>query len=280
MIKNDIPITYILSNIALKQLTHENWGLLICSCFWSDSLWYSPYRIWRWGRGYPPRTCSSRRFDLKYFLLDQHNQYHFKPTFNCSVLLLDLHDPGRSWLSNGLERDGGFVQPPLPLGLLVSGGVLAASPPLEVTMLQPRSHTAPPSSLPEAQQKAWLPRKNPRDSPFRQRRSEELGVVDTSCDMYSLLWGTCTELSNQFKIELLPNNSHSLMSVYSQIRWPLATVVSWNKNMNGKIHSWIEKNKLNWSINYVSKFRKCKMFCNESQKSLLRKVERSKGVIE
>ena len=63
MIKNDIPITYILSDIALKQLTHEMWGLLISSCLFSDSVSHSPCRIWRLGRGSPPRTCSSRPSD-------------------------------------------------------------------------------------------------------------------------------------------------------------------------------------------------------------------------
>ena len=53
------------------------------------------------------------------------------PTFHRSIFLLDLDNPGRSGLSDGLQRDGGFVQPPLPLGLLVPGRVLAAAPSLQ-----------------------------------------------------------------------------------------------------------------------------------------------------
>ena len=51
-------------------------------------------------------------------------------TFHRSIFLLNLDNPGRSRLPDGLERDGGFVQPSLPLRLLVPGSVLAASPPL------------------------------------------------------------------------------------------------------------------------------------------------------
>ena len=76
--------------------------------------------------------------------------------FHCAVLLLDLHNPSRfksivmtanydtpqshyissyflPWRSrvpDSLEGDRRFVQPSLPLGLLVPGGILAPAPPL------------------------------------------------------------------------------------------------------------------------------------------------------
>ena len=52
-------------------------------------------------------------------------------TFDSSIFLLNLDDLGRPGVPDGLEGYGWFVQPPLPLGLLVPGGVLAAPPPLQ-----------------------------------------------------------------------------------------------------------------------------------------------------
>ena len=53
-------------------------------------------------------------------------------TFDSSIFLLNLDNLGRPGVPDGLEGDGGFVQPPLPLRLLVPGGVLAAAPPLQI----------------------------------------------------------------------------------------------------------------------------------------------------
>lgn len=55
-------------------------------------------------------------------------------TLHCSVLLLDLDNLGGPGVPDGLEGHGGLVQPPLPLRLLIPGGVLAASPPLNMIM--------------------------------------------------------------------------------------------------------------------------------------------------
>ena len=60
----------------------------------------------------------------------------FNPTFHSSIFLLDLNNPGGPGLPDGLQRDGGLVQSPLPLGLLVPGRVLAAAPPLRVIELE------------------------------------------------------------------------------------------------------------------------------------------------
>ena len=53
-------------------------------------------------------------------------------TFDSSIFLLNLDNLGRPGVPDGLEGYGGFVQPPLPLRLLVPGGVLAAAPPLQI----------------------------------------------------------------------------------------------------------------------------------------------------
>ena len=53
-------------------------------------------------------------------------------TFDSSIFLLNLDNLGRPGVPDGLEGYGWFVQPPLPLRLLVPGGVLAAAPPLQI----------------------------------------------------------------------------------------------------------------------------------------------------
>merc|ERR1719500_1140853 len=55
--------------------------------------------------------------------------------FHCTVLLLDLHNPWRSGLPDSLEGHGRFVQPALPLGLLVPGCILASTSPKNIVFI-------------------------------------------------------------------------------------------------------------------------------------------------
>ena len=87
------------------------------------------FKCWSWVAFHEHVTAGGLVWNVKHF--QNKIQIIFKfPTFHGSIFLLDLNNPGWSGLSDGLQRDGGLVQSPLPLGLLVPGRVLAAAPPL------------------------------------------------------------------------------------------------------------------------------------------------------
>ena len=88
------------------------------------------FKCWSWVPLHEHVTAGGLVWKFKYFATKIQILLSIS-TFHRSIFLLDLHNPGRPGLSDGLQRDGGFVQPPLPLGLLVPGGVLAAPPPLQ-----------------------------------------------------------------------------------------------------------------------------------------------------